>query len=110
MKTSTIKTNAMPNAPVGKAWDEVSASFDRFCLAAGIETLGAMMEGDADAARGPRHSRRADRVGPRGGRRAATSAQPGRARSWLGAHGRQERLPGRQGRNGATSGPRARRN
>ena len=36
MKTSTIKTNAMPNAPVGKAWDEVSASFDRFCLAAGM--------------------------------------------------------------------------
>ena len=26
MKTSTIKTNAMPNAPVGKVWDEVSAS------------------------------------------------------------------------------------
>ena len=43
MKTSTIKTNAMPNAPVGETWDEVSASFDWFCLAAGIETLGAMM-------------------------------------------------------------------
>jgi len=27
----------------GKAWEEVSASFDRFCLAAGIETLGTMM-------------------------------------------------------------------
>src|SRR6266853_1462133 len=53
MKTSTIDTNAMPNAPVGKAWDEVSASFDRFCLAAGIETLGAMMEADAEAACGP---------------------------------------------------------
>src|SRR5215468_6666515 len=57
MKTSTIKTNATPNAPVGKAWDEVSASFDRFCLAAGIETLGAMMEADAEEACGPRHSR-----------------------------------------------------
>ena len=57
MKTSTIKTNAMPNAPVGKAWDEVSASFDRFCLAAGIETLGAMMVADAEAACGPRQSR-----------------------------------------------------
>jgi hypothetical protein len=70
MKTSTIKTNAMPNAPVGKAWDEVSASFDRFCLAAGIETLGAMMETDAEAACGPRHSRSAERLGHRWGRTA----------------------------------------
>jgi hypothetical protein len=70
MKTSTIKTNAMPNAPVGKAWDEVSASFDRFCLAAGIETLGTMMEADAEAACGPRHSRSADRLGHRWGRTA----------------------------------------
>jgi hypothetical protein len=52
MKTFTIKTNAMPNAPGGKAWDEVSASFDPFCLAAGNETLGAMMEADAEAAAG----------------------------------------------------------
>src|SRR3974390_681731 len=68
MKTSTIKTNAMPNAPVGMAWDEVSASFDRFCLAAGIEALDAMMEADAEAACGPRHSRSADRLGHRWGR------------------------------------------
>jgi hypothetical protein len=33
---------------VSKAWEEVSASFDRFCLAAGTETLGAMMEAHAD--------------------------------------------------------------
>jgi hypothetical protein len=33
---------------VGKAWDEVSAGFDRFCLAAGIGALGAMMEQDAE--------------------------------------------------------------
>ena len=70
MKTSTTKTNAMPNAPVGKAWDEVSASSDRFCLAAGIETLGAMMEADAEAACGPRHSRSVDRLGHRWGRTA----------------------------------------
>ena len=70
MKTSTIKTSAMPKAPMGKAWDEVSASFDRFCLAAGIETLGAMMEADAEAACGPRHSRSVDRLGHRWGRTA----------------------------------------
>jgi hypothetical protein len=35
MKTSSMITSAMPSAPVGKAWEEVSASFDWFCLAAG---------------------------------------------------------------------------
>src|SRR5258705_3117110 len=68
MKTSSMMTSAMPRAPVGKAWEEVSASFDRFCLAAGIETLGAMMEADAEVACGPRHSRSEDRRGHRWGR------------------------------------------
>ena len=54
----------------GKAWEEVSASFDRFCLAAGIETLGTMMEADAEVACGPRHSRSEDRRGHRWGRTA----------------------------------------
>jgi putative transposase len=49
-------TSALPSAPVGKAWEEVSASFDRFCLAAGIETLGAMMEADSNR-RGAHHER-----------------------------------------------------
>jgi putative transposase len=70
MKTSTMMTSAMPSAPVGKAWEEVSASFDRFCLAAGIETLGAMMEADAEVACGPRHSRSEGRCGHRWGRTA----------------------------------------
>src|SRR5712671_4845468 len=70
MKTSTMMTSTMPSAPVGKAWEEVSASFDRFCLAAGIETLGAMMEADAELACGPRHSRSEDRRGHRWGRTA----------------------------------------
>ena len=70
MKTSTMMTSAMPSAPVGKAWEEVSASFDRFCLAAGIQTLGAMMEADAGVACGPRHSRSEDRRGHRWGRTA----------------------------------------
>src|SRR6202521_5255343 len=68
MKTSTMMTTAIPRAPVGKAWEEVTASFDRFCLAAGIETLGTMMEADAEVACGPRHSRREDRRGHRWGR------------------------------------------
>jgi hypothetical protein len=61
MKTSTMMRTAIPRAPVGKAWEEVSASFDRFCLAAGIETLNTMMETDAEEACGPRHSRSEDR-------------------------------------------------
>jgi putative transposase len=54
--------------PVGKAWGEVSASFDRFCLAAGIEALGTMLEKDAEEACGPRHSRGEGRRGYRWGR------------------------------------------
>src|ERR1700681_1353515 len=53
---------------VGKAWDEVSASFDRFCLAAGVEALGAMMEKDAEEACGARHARGEGRRGHRWGR------------------------------------------
>ncbi|TFV27178.1 hypothetical protein E4K64_39610 [Bradyrhizobium frederickii] len=42
---------------VDEAFAEVRASFDRFCLAAGIEALGTMMEADVTAACGPRHGR-----------------------------------------------------
>jgi len=40
------------NGAVDKAWDAVSVSFDRFCLTAGIEALGTMMEQDAEQACG----------------------------------------------------------
>src|SRR6202171_4620604 len=53
---------------VGKAWDEVSASFDRFCLAAGVDALGAMMEKDVEEACGARHARGEGRRGHRWGR------------------------------------------
>ena len=55
-----------------EAFAEVRASFDRFCLAAGIEALGTMMEADVTAACGPRHgrnpARRAHRLGRTRGR------------------------------------------
>jgi hypothetical protein len=38
---------------VNEAFAEVRASFDRFCLTAGIEVLGTMMEADVTAACGP---------------------------------------------------------
>ena len=89
MKTSTMMTSAMPRAPVGKAWEEVSASFDRFCLAA-------------------RNAGRDDGSRRRGGMWATAFAQRGSARSSLGAHAGQDRFPRWQGRNRAASGTRAR--
>src|SRR3954469_22834416 len=53
---------------VDEAFAEVRASFDRFCLAAGIEALGTMMEADVTAACGPRDGRDAARRAHRGGR------------------------------------------
>jgi hypothetical protein len=53
---------------VGKAWDEVSVSFDRFCLAAGIASLGTMTESDAEDGCGPRHARGSGGRGYRWGR------------------------------------------
>jgi hypothetical protein len=51
---------------VDEAFAEVQASFDRFCLAAGIEVLG--MEADVTAACGPRNGRDAARRAHRWGR------------------------------------------
>jgi hypothetical protein len=59
------------------AFAEVSASFERFCLAAGIEALGTMLEKDAEEACGPRHGRGEGRRGHRWGR----------ARGKIGFHG-----------------------
>src|ERR1700738_1053156 len=50
MHSNITTATALPPtvlSPVGKALEEISASFDRFCLAAGIEALGEMMEKDA---------------------------------------------------------------
>jgi transposase-like protein len=75
MKTNITTATALPSAvlepvlgAVGKAFEEVSASFDRFCLAAGIAALGEMMDKDAADACGPRHSRGEGRRGYRWGR------------------------------------------
>src|SRR6202048_4106558 len=71
MKRISTTPTVLPSTnmgAVGKAWDEVSASFDRFCLAAGVEALGAMMEKDAEEACGARHARSEGRRGYRWGR------------------------------------------
>jgi putative transposase len=70
MKRFSTTATALPQTTlraVGEAWDEVSVSFDRFCLAAGIEALGTMMEKDAEEACGRRHVRSEGRRGHRWG-------------------------------------------
>ncbi len=60
----------VPRSPVGRALDEMTASFERFCLAAGLEVLGEMLEADAAALCGPRHGRGGGRQAQRWGRTA----------------------------------------
>jgi transposase-like protein len=55
---------------MGTALEEVTASFERFCLAAGLEALGEMMEADAASVCGPRHGRGGGRRAQRWGRTA----------------------------------------
>ena len=47
MDKSTTAAGVVPAAIVEEAWQQVGASFERFCLTAGIATLAGMMEGDA---------------------------------------------------------------
>src|SRR4029077_7766154 len=70
MKKAITPLTALPPTGMGvvdKAWDAVSVSFDRFCLTAGIEALGIMMEQDAEQACGARHARSDGRRGHRWG-------------------------------------------
>src|SRR3989442_14397625 len=50
-----------------EALSKISASFELFCLASGMEALGEMMDRDAQAICGPRHARGRDRRAPRWG-------------------------------------------
>src|ERR1700730_3891151 len=68
VSTTSIALAPTDMGAVGKAWDEVSASFDRFCLAAGVDALGAMMEKDVEEACGARPAPGEGRRRPGGGR------------------------------------------
>ena len=57
----------MPVPALSDAPQDVRQSMDRFCLLAGIETLGEMLEADATALCGPRHRRSPERRGYRWG-------------------------------------------
>jgi putative transposase len=68
MKRDSTLTGAPVIGAVEEAYAKVQQSFERLCLAAGMEALGAMMEADVEAACGPRHGRDEKRGAHRWGR------------------------------------------
>ena len=68
MKKFTTSAAIDPAAIVEDAWQDVGASFERFCLATGVATLAGMMEEDASLLCGPRYGREEGRDGHRWGR------------------------------------------
>jgi transposase-like protein len=68
ISTNTAVFTSAAIEAVGKAFEEVSASFERFCLTAGVAALSTLMEKDAEEACGPRHCRSGSRRGYRWGR------------------------------------------
>ena len=68
MKEFTASAAVVPAAIVEEAWHEVRASFERFCLTAGIATLATMMEEDAARLCGPRYGRAEAKAGHRWGK------------------------------------------
>jgi putative transposase len=69
MKNDSIPARIVASG-LETAWENVAASFERFCLTAGVVTLSEMMEQDAVTLCGPRHGRSIDRRGYRWGRTA----------------------------------------
>ena len=68
MEKSSTPAGVVLAAIVEEAWQHVGASFERFCLTAGIATLAGMMEGDAARLCGVRYGRDDARNGHRWGR------------------------------------------
>jgi len=67
--TTNVPSSAADSAEMlREAWQEVGASFERFCLTAGIASLTEMMEQDAAELCGPRYGRQAGRDGHRWGK------------------------------------------
>ena len=68
MTKSSTAAVAAPPAIVAEAWQQVGASFDRFCLASGVAALQTMMEQDATRLCGPRYVHKDGCSGHRWGR------------------------------------------
>ena len=68
MKRNITSAVIDATALVDDAWQDVGASFERFCVAAGIATLSSMLDADTAQLCGPRHGRDPERTGHRWGR------------------------------------------
>lgn len=68
MRKSREACAPTPAPEVTQAWDQVGASFERFCLTAGLSALSQMMEQDAAELCGPRYGHRDGRPGHRWGK------------------------------------------
>jgi putative transposase len=93
MMKDSMPVPIWPRPRLEEAWQDVGASFDRFCLSAGIEALEQMLCEDAVWLCGARHQRGGARVGHRWGE----------TRGRLGFHGgkvlvRRPRVRGREGK------------
>ena len=76
--TSALASAANVHALVKEAFDAVGASFERFCLMAGIESLTQMLGEDVDTLAGGRYEHRPDKPGCAFRRKAATDSNPKR--------------------------------
>ena len=68
MNRPTTSTAIPTRALKLEALSSISASFELFCLASGMEALGEMMDHDAQAICGPRHARGHERHAHRWGK------------------------------------------
>src|SRR5262249_57502616 len=68
MNKFTTSTAIPTRALKLEALSNISASFESFCLASGLEALREMMDDDAQAICGPRHARGRQRRAHRGGK------------------------------------------
>jgi putative transposase len=67
--TKSRETGApTPASQVSQAWERVGASFERFCLTAGLSALSEMMEQDATELCGPHYGHRDGKPGHRWGK------------------------------------------
>jgi putative transposase len=67
MDKSRETSSDVPEAAVAEAWQRVGASFERFCLTAGVSALNRMMEQDAVELCGPRYGHKDGKAGHRWG-------------------------------------------
>jgi putative transposase len=68
MDKSRETSSGVPEAAVAEAWQQVGASFERFCLTAGLSALSRMMEQDAVDVCGPRYGHKDGKAGHRWGK------------------------------------------